>query len=325
MECTVSRQKRTYNSKTLIFMIIAILLVVVLDRIFDPLRSYESTQESTPVIEESSVTSPIEYGFAPPHDLSTDMIIDLSSEEVAAPQPQAAWQQHAVSSDPNDTRPRIVIIIDDMGMNRKHSRDVMELPGPMTLAFLPYADDLAEQTRLAREKGHELMVHVPMEPMKDSLDSGPNTLRVDMTQEAFDAALQANLSAFDHFVGINNHMGSRMTQDRASMDRVMRVLKEKGYLFVDSRTINTSIADKAAEDSGVPYAVRDVFIDHEETYEFAEGALEELERQAKRKGYAIAIGHPKPNTISALKAWLPTLEEKGLSLVPVSAIINQDQ
>lgn len=134
--------------------------------------------------------------------------------------------------------------------------------------------------------------------------------------------LNKDLSAFSGYVGINNHMGSKMTQDRPGMARVMAELRTRGLLFIDSRTINTSVAADEAEKAGIPYAVRDVFLDHEETYEAVAGALEEVERKALKDGFAIAIGHPREETVKALREWLPTLEAKGIALVPVSAVVT---
>lgn len=324
------REKRTYDARTLVFLAVAVLLVVVLDYLIDPIKP------PTPVSpQEEEVQLQTLPTFAPPYDLSTEMIdaaedgavgedeaADTSLPPVMLPLPP--WRAYAVPTGiaPDDPRPRVVIIIDDMGLDRRNSRAVMDLPGPLTLAFLPYADDLPAQTAQAREQGHELMVHVPMEPLNGTIDSGPNTLRSEMTEDEFYKSLSANLFAFDSYVGINNHMGSRLTQDRDAMRRVMAQLHGRGLLFVDSKTINSSIAADEAAAALVPHAVRDVFLDHEVTYEFAADALDKLERIARRNGRAIAIGHPKPQTIEALRAWLPTLEEKGFVLVPVSAVVS---
>lgn len=312
------REKRTYDARTLVFLAIAILLVVVLDYLIDPIKPPPQVD----VPEVNVVAEPLSLPtFAPPHDVDTEMI-DAPLPPVTLPLPP--WRAYAVPAGvaADDPRPRVVVIIDDMGLDRRNSRAVMELPGPLTLAFLPYADDLPAQTAQARERGHELMVHVPMEPVNGTIDSGPNTLRGDMAEDEFYAALNANLFAFDGYVGINNHMGSRLTQDSAAMQRVMAEMHGRGLLFVDSRTINNSVAAAEAAAASVPHAVRDVFLDHEVTYEFAADALDQLERIARKKGSAIAIGHPKPQTIEALRAWLPTLEEKGIVLVPVSATVS---
>jgi hypothetical protein len=118
-------------------------------------------------------------------------------------------------------------------------------------------------------------------------------------------------------------MGSRLTADGEKMERLMKTLKKKHLFFVDSKTNPKSVAAGEAQMSGVPFAERDVFIDHVETLDFARKALKHTEELALRRGYAIAIGHPKDNTIAALKEWLPTLKAKGIELVPVKALLIQ--
>jgi polysaccharide deacetylase 2 family uncharacterized protein YibQ len=204
--------------------------------------------------------------------------------------------------------PKIAIIIDDLGMDIKHTKEVLELPAPVTLAFLPYAPKTRELAAAGRAKGHALIIHVPME--------------AGMSYEAFDAAFRVMLASFDGYAGINNHMGSRLTQDKPAMDHLMKILAEKKLFFLDSKTIQSSVAAHEAMESGVAYAERDVFLDHVETGDAVRAALAHAEKIAQRKGYAIAIGHPKGFTIEALKAWIPTLKDKGIELVPVRALLN---
>lgn len=215
----------------------------------------------------------------------------------------------------------IVIIIDDMGITLR-SKQVEVLPGPLTLSYLPYAKNLSERTKRATANGHELMLHMPMEPLNGSLDGGPHVLTTGQGETDFRDTLQWGLDSFDGFVGVNNHMGSRLTKDALSMHRLMDHLKNKDLYFIDSKTIGSSVAARIARETGIPYAVRDVFLDHEINAKFIKNALEQLERTARAQGYAIAIGHPHKETIAALKKWLPTLKEKGLTLVPASQVIK---
>ncbi len=218
----------------------------------------------------------------------------------------------------------IAIIIDDMGISLR-SKLVEVLPSPLTLSYLPYAKNLKERTARAAANGHELMVHIPMEPMNEYMDGGPKVLKTSSSDDDLTEILGWALSQFDGFKGVNNHMGSKLTQDENAMRHVMEYLKRKddGLFFIDSKTIGSSIAAKTARDMGVPYAARDIFLDHEQTPEFIAEALAKLEAAAHKNGYAIAIGHPHKETIAALKAWLPTLKDKGLTLVPASKLINQ--
>lgn len=218
--------------------------------------------------------------------------------------------------------PKLVIIIDDMGLSRGYTQDIIDLPAPLTLAFLPYAERLEEFTTPAKNKGHELIIHVPMEPMNPDLDLGPHGLRTGMSKEDFKAILRDNIfNAFDGYVGINNHMGSKLTQDTQAMGWVMEELADKNLFFVDSKTIASSIAAKTAAQYNVPFAERDVFLDHYDTIDSVRKALHQLELVARRKGFGIAIGHPKSHTVKALQEWMPDAAARGYEFVPVSAVI----
>lgn len=218
-------------------------------------------------------------------------------------------------------RGQVVIIIDDMGVSLR-SKLVEVMDGPLTLAYLPYAKDLPARTKRAKSNGHELMVHMPMEAMNRNLDGGPRVLRTDTSKQEFQETVEWGLSQFDGYVGVNNHMGSRLTRDKVSMARLMSQLKGRGLYFIDSKTIGSSVAAKTAREYGLSYAIRDVFLDHEINKEFVRKALKKLEAIAYKKGHAIAIGHPHKETIEVLKEWIPTLKDKGLTLVPASAVIK---
>ncbi len=222
----------------------------------------------------------------------------------------------------SDTPVKVAIIIDDMGISRKWSRKMAELAGPLTLSYLPYAEDLQAQADYARQNQHHLMLHMPMQALGGKMENTPGLLRTNTTQTEFMDEFYANLSSFDGFAGVNNHMGSRLTRDRTKMNLVMQALKSENLYFIDSKTIHDSIAAEAAESGDVPYLVRDVFLDHEETIEYAREALQNLERQAVESGVAIAIGHPKEATYIALKEWLPTLAQKNIQLVHAGTLIK---
>jgi polysaccharide deacetylase 2 family uncharacterized protein YibQ len=222
-------------------------------------------------------------------------------------------------------KPMIAVVIDDLGLDRKRSARVTDLPSPLTLAFLPYALELPAQTASGRVKGHELLVHVPMEPVGASFDPGPasSLLKTGLSESEIKARLERDLSQFEGFVGVNNHMGSKFTSDRAGMRVALAELQSRGLLFLDSRTSAQSVGAEVAREIGIPFAERNVFLDNEINRPAVEAQLSKLEGYARQYGHAIAIGHPHDATIEALSAWLPTLEAKGFALVPVSAIVKR--
>jgi polysaccharide deacetylase 2 family uncharacterized protein YibQ len=229
------------------------------------------------------------------------------------------WLRNAVSS-VIDARPAVAIVIDDLGLNRRGTAALNHLRAPLTLAFLPYATDLDEQTRAAHAAGHELLVHVPMEPRTQDWP-GPNALTSQLGPAELVSRLRSHLRSFGGFVGVNNHMGSLLTTDPERMAIVMAELRQRGLLFLDSRTSPDSVAAREAERSHVPFAQRDVFIDNELEPNSVLRGLTRAESIARHQGYAVAMGHPHDVTIEALKRWLPTLDARGIALVPISAIV----
>ena len=240
----------------------------------------------------------------------------------AAASVEQTWRRNAVPFRDLNSRPLIAIVIDDVGLDRPRSRRAWELPGPMTMSFLPYAKDLREQAKAARTKGHELMLHLPMEPNGRN-DPGPNALLVSLSDAELRQRTNAALDSFEGFAGVNNHMGSRFTAFRPGMETVMRQFKARGLMFLDSRTTPQSVGDQTAHDQGVPSIVRHVFLDDEETLDAVRRKLAETEAVARRQGFAVAIGHPHDVTLQALAEWLPTVQGKGFALAPSSAVLRK--
>jgi polysaccharide deacetylase 2 family uncharacterized protein YibQ len=191
------------------------------------------------------------------------------------------------------------------------------------MAFMTYGYDLERLTRSAREAGHELLVHMPMEPRDRSTDAGPNVLTTGMAEADLDQRIDWGLSRFEGFVGINNHMGSRFTASAPDMALVMAALKQRGLMFLDSQTVSDSVGGQVAEASGVPFARRDVFIDNTPEPKAIRAQLAKLERLASRRGYAVGIGHPYSETIKVLEAWIPEARARGFVFVPISNIVGR--
>ncbi len=232
-----------------------------------------------------------------------------------------AWLRFAAAQPEDRDRPMIAVVIDDLGLSVRDTRRAIAMPGPLTLAFLPYATELPVLAAEARAAGHELMVHMPMEPDNGGLDPGPNALLSREGRDSLRRKLVANLDRFHGYVGVNNHMGSRFTADRSAMRDVMEVLHEHGLLFLDSRTTKETVAMQVATDVGVPRAERDVFLDNDPRPSAIRVQTDLVEVTARAQGFAITIGHPHDTTLAVLEEWLPGLAERGFVLVPVSALV----
>ncbi len=236
-----------------------------------------------------------------------------------------AWQRFAAKA-PVIDGPMIAIVIDDSGHDVADTKRLAAFrDAVLTLAFLPYVNQLDLQTQIAREGGHEILLHLPMEPLNPEVDTGPNVLDIDLPPAELDTRLKWNLSRFDGYVGINNHMGSRFTADTPAMAHLMKTLHDRGLLFLDSRTTNATVGRETAAAANVPFLERDVFLDNDSSVEHVARQLAETEEVARRQGYAIAIGHPHAGTISALESWAPGARARGFVLVPLTAIKKHQQ
>ena len=236
-----------------------------------------------------------------------------------------AWQLFSAIHGPILGRPMVAVIMDDMGLDRKRGASAIQLPGPLTMSFLTYARSLKSQAAAVRDAGHEIIIHVPMEPDDANEYAGPKAIRRDLSHKELARRLDWALGRLKKYVGINNHMGSRFTTHGRGMELVLAEIKRCGLLFVDSKTSPKSVGAAVARRLRVPFAARDFFLDADPSPETVVCQLKAVEQAASEKGYAIAIGHPNESALSKLEHWLPTLASRGFMLVPVSAIVLHRQ
>lgn len=232
------------------------------------------------------------------------------------------WQKYAASDVLVPAgNSQVILVIDDLGIVKNLSKQMIDLPVPLTLSFLPYASDINNQVNAAYDKGHDILVHIPMEP-KGRADPGPQALLSSTSSRVRAGNINYNLSQFSNYIGINNHMGSHFTEDNVAVDQLLNVIKEKGLMVLDSKTTNKSLLEDMSYAKNIPVANRDIFLDNIQDMAYIMGQLRKLERISKSRGSAIAIGHPYPQTLAALKRWIPTLKSKGITIVPLSQNIR---
>jgi len=203
----------------------------------------------------------------------------------------------ATDADNNDVN--LIIIIDDIGNNRKLGQRTLALPGPLNLAFLPhtpFARSLAEQ---AHNRGHSIMLHSPM-ANKNNAKLGPGAMTLDMDEQQWRQTLLDNIHAVPFVQGVNNHMGSLLTESPEAMSVVMNTLQQQGLFFVDSLTTARSVASQQAAAAGLPHLTRDIFLDHVVTPEAISRQFDKAVKVAKNRGIAVVIGHPYPETLQFL-------------------------
>jgi polysaccharide deacetylase 2 family uncharacterized protein YibQ len=217
----------------------------------------------------------------------------------------------------------VAIIVDDLGRGTRSARQLLAIKQSVTLAILPIEAQAAEVARMAHAAGREVMLHVPMEPQGfPVVDPGDDALLVNLPPAELHARLTALLGEVPHVAGINNHMGSRFTEDERSMTAVMAVLRERGLYFVDSLTSGNSVGTATARQAGVPSLRRDVFLDNVVEVAAIAGEIRRLAAKAARNGSAVGICHPYPETIMALRQELPVLARQGVKFVPVSTLLK---
>lgn len=221
---------------------------------------------------------------------------------------------------PEASRPRIAIIIDDIGYNLALGRRTIALKGAVTLAVLPHTPGAVVLAKEGYAVGKEIMLHAPMSNKNDKA-LGPGALTPNLSKEEFLKVLRGNLESIPHVHGVNNHMGSELTTLETPMQWVMEELHARKLFFIDSLTNGKSIALKVARQHGVTSAKRDIFLDHVQTEVEIERAFKQTIQTAKKQGYAIAIGHPYPETLAVLERNLPQLDDLGVRLVTISEII----
>ncbi|MBI5017119.1 MAG: divergent polysaccharide deacetylase family protein [Deltaproteobacteria bacterium] len=222
------------------------------------------------------------------------------------------------------TGARLALVIDDLGADAGLARDFLDLEVPVTPAVLPYLAHSLDVAHLARGRGREFLLHVPMEPQEGRrANPGKGALLSSMSEAEVRAGLEEALSSVPGAAGVNNHMGSRLTELSDRMTWVMDELRQKDLYFLDSVTSPRTVASTAARAAGIGWARRDVFLDNEQDVQTVGRQLDQAMQKARRNGSAIAIGHPHRGTLEALRLWIPKFRAAGVEIVPLGGLIQR--
>ena len=210
--------------------------------------------------------------------------------------------------------PEVAIVIDDLGPSKKAVLEVFNINASLTFSILPletYTKWIAEE---AYRLGYDVIGHIPMEASKPH-SLGKGGLYTWMTDNEILDALAEDLDSIPHIKGISNHMGSAFTEDERTMYVLMSGIKERGLFYLDSLTTPASVGSRIAREHGIKVLIRDIFLDYKDSPRDIETQWKKLIGIARKKGYAIAIAHPKNNTIEFLKKTLPSNQ---VTVVPLS-------
>jgi hypothetical protein len=223
-------------------------------------------------------------------------------EHPARPEPRPTPRPEPPAQEvPAPTRPRLALIIDDLGYAEPELvRRLCSLPIPFSVAVLPYQEHTKESADIAHELGKEVLLHFPMEGIPGK-DPGPDALLYALSDDELRARAKKALWAVPHIVGTNNHMGSRLTADRAKIRVVLEEVKARKIWFLDSRTTKDTVAHTVAHELGLKTAQRNVFLDDDKAFPEIEKQWNRALALAKKDGTAIVIGHIYPETVEALE------------------------
>jgi polysaccharide deacetylase 2 family uncharacterized protein YibQ len=223
---------------------------------------------------------------------------------------------------PTDEQPVVAIIIDDFGYDMDLAKRFLALDTNLTCAVLPHSVYFRQIARLAGKEGHEVMLHQPMEPIEYPLiDPGPGALLSSMSPDDRIKQLNANIDLIPGICGVNNHMGSKTTTMSDEMNQIFTVLKKRGLFFIDSRTTAATVSLSSARLFKVPFAERDVFLDHVREASEIRAQVERLINIAEIHGKSLGIGHPYEVTYQVLKKILPEMKKR-VRLIPASEIVE---
>ncbi len=272
----------------------------------DP-KAVAAAREASPAAAEKHATSPSKE-------------ITLASLNVAPPPPKPPAAPEA------ETGPivgRVAFVIDDFGQDIAVAKKFLQLPFPIALSVLPYQRHSREIAQLAYTEGRGVLVHLPMEPLDyPKANPGEGALLLSMSSEDVQAQLKAILDANPYASGVNNHMGSKFTEQESAMRPVLAEMERRKLFFLDSFTSANSVGFSLARQMRLPSCKRDVFLDHDMSESAMVAQFTRLIQKAKAQGAAVAIGHPFPLTLRLLKEQASRLRKEGIAIVPVKTLMS---
>jgi uncharacterized protein len=218
----------------------------------------------------------------------------------------------------------VAIVIDDFGINLDIAKRFLEIPIPITFSILPHQQYSQEIAEMAHGQHRQVILHLPMEPLGyPKVKPGKGALLLSMSGEAIQQSLSSALDSSPYFSGVNNHMGSRFTENAPRMKAVLEEAKKRGLYFIDSFTSPRSVAVSVAQQVHIPFLRRDIFLDNNPSEAAIHAQLGQLIRRAKIQGSALAIGHPHESTLRALRQEVGEFEEEKIAVVPAGELIPE--
>lgn len=312
------RRSRKRRAKIAPLMVIALLLLAFVAWAISPHHvRHRRVARSGGV--SSRTSSPSSPAVRPPVALATPLAAPPATPLATPPSVLASAVPPAARRPGKNVE--VAIIIDDCGQWLDTEEALISLPIPITFAVLPHVRYTSRIAQEAQEGGKGVMLHLPMEPISHA-NPGPGEITDTMTDEQIAAQTSDDLAQVPLAAGANNHEGSEASADSRVMKDVMAVMKAHNLFFVDSRTSAKTVAQSEAQAAGVPNASRSVFLDNQARVAYTESMLEKTVALARQTGSAIAIGHPKPSTLAAIRALYPRMQAQGVDFVLVQNLVH---
>ncbi|MGE5809832.1 MAG: divergent polysaccharide deacetylase family protein [Nitrospirota bacterium] len=292
---------------------IAICLVVIALALWGPLRKFRAPAEKRPAPHAKQEEPAV---IAKPPSSKKSPAKDTPTRDVGAGPALLG------SAAPGKTV-MVAIVIDDLGRDIKQAKEILSLPANVTFAVMPGLTQSQKIAELARNNNREILLHLPMEYRSKNGTPAPGMLRSDMTPMELLNTVSDDVASVPGAVGINNHEGSALTENKEAMKFLMAELKARNLMFLDSLTSPRSVAYQTAQEFGLKSARRDVFLDNDSDNPASiRKQLDELVDIARKNGRAIGIGHPHPATIIELRKWIADADRQGVEVVPVSRLMQ---
>lgn len=224
---------------------------------------------------------------------------------------------------------KLAVIIDDFGNRMDGTDEMLDLPVKLTVAVMPFLETTQEDAQRAHEHGHDVIVHLPMEPKQGRPEwLGPGAILSNMTDEEIRRRVEAAIEQVPYAVGMNNHMGSKVTGDECVMSVILEVCRERGLFFVDSKTNYWSVIPRLSEEKGLPRLENDIFLDDVGSVEHVSGQLRQVLALLKKenRGSCVTIGHvgvQGKKTAAALRKNIPMLQAEGIHFIGISELARE--
>ncbi|MNI20269.1 Divergent polysaccharide deacetylase [compost metagenome] len=232
------------------------------------------------------------------------------------------WSSSVVVSAETPSPKRLAVIIDDLGNKMQGTDEILAMPVKLTVAVMPFLPSSEQDARNAHERGHDVLIHLPLEPKQGNPKwLGPGAILSSMTDEEVRKKVEEAIDNIPFAVGINNHMGSKITGDKRIMSVILDVCRARGLFFVDSKTNYWSVAGDISIEKGLPELHNDIFLDDVHTERHIAGQFSKIEELLEQRGKCVTIGHvgvKGEKTAKVLKQIIPEFQSKGIQFVGIS-------